>query len=281
MIENKKAIKFDILAILKYVVVILGALTAIVPIVVVFLTSFKSAPEFLDTNILTLPKSFLNIQNYITAFVDGNMLVGFFNTTLILVISLSGAIITGTMVAYVINRFEFKLKKVILGLFLIATLIPSITTQVATFQIINAFGLFNTRLAAIILYLGTDIIAIYIFIQFINGISVSLDEAAMMEGASYWTIYTRIILPLVKPAIVTVMIIKGIHIYNDFYIPFLYMPQKALQVVSTSLFRFMGPFGSNWEIISAAIIIAIIPTLIIFISLQKYIYNGFTSGSTK
>lgn len=273
--------KIEILGLLKYVVVIIGSLTAIVPILVVFFASFKTGPEYLDSTALMLPKSFLNIQNYLIAFNDGNMLTGFFNTTLILIISLSGAILLGTMVAYVINRFDFRLKKVILGAFLVATLIPSVTTQVATFQIINAFGLFNTRLAAIILYLGTDIIAIYIFIQFIAGISISLDEAAMMEGASYLTIYFKIILPLVKPAIVTVMIIKGIAIYNDFYIPFLYMPKKSLQVVSTSLFKFMGPFGSNWEIISAAIIIAIIPTLIIFLLLQKYIYNGFTAGSVK
>lgn len=273
--------KINMAIIFKYAVLIFGALTAIVPIIVVFLASFKTGPEFLDSNPLAFPKNILNFSNYATAFIDGRMFLGFLNTTIILIISLTGAIIIGTMVAYVVSRFNFRFKKVILGAFLVATLIPSVTTQVATFQIINGLGLFNTRLAAIILYLGTDIIAIYIFIQFIDGISISLDEAAMLEGASYWRIYSRIILPLVKPAIVTVMIIKGISIYNDFYIPFLYMPSKSLHVLSISLFKFMGPFGANWEIISAAIIIAIIPTLIIFIILQKYIYNGFTAGSVK
>lgn len=276
--SRKKITVFDIF---KYIVVISGALSSLVPIVVVFIASFKTTGEYLDTTPLAMPKSFLNFANYLTAFFDGKMLLGFINTTIILLISLSGAILIGTMVAYVVNRFDFKMKNVVLGAFLVATLIPGVTTQVATFQIIEGLGLFNTRMAAIILYLGTDIVSIYIFIQFIAGISVSLDEAAMLEGASYLRIFTTIILPLVKPAIVTVMIIKGVAIYNDFYIPFLYMPNKELQVISTSLFKFMGPFGSNWEIISAAIIIAIIPTLIFFISLQKYIYNGFTAGSVK
>lgn len=276
--NRKKITAFDIF---KYIVVISGALSSLVPIIVVFIASFKTTGEYLDTTPLELPKSFLNFANYLTAFFDGRMLVGFINTTIILLISLTGAIIIGTMVAYVLNRFDFRMKKLILGAFLVATLIPGVTTQVATFQIIEGLGLYNTRLAAIILYLGTDIVSIYIFIQFISSISVSLDEAAMLEGASYLRIYATIILPLVKPAIVTVMIIKGVAIYNDFYIPFLYMPSKDLQVISTSLFKFMGPFGSNWEIISAAIIIAIIPTLIFFISLQKYIYNGFTAGSVK
>lgn len=102
-----------------------------------------------------------------------------------------------------------------------------------------------------------------------------------MDGASYFTIYSRIILPLLKPAIATVVIIKGVAIYNEFYIPFLYMPKKGLQVVATALFKFKGPYGTQWEIISAGIVISIIPTLIVFLFLQKYIYNGFTSGATK
>ncbi len=274
-------VKTFILEFLKYCSLILGAFMAVIPIVVVFFASFKTTKEFRDSGALTLPDNWLNFENYKIAFVDGNMMVGFLNTVLILSVSLSGAIILGTLVAYVLNRFDFKLKKVFLGAFLFATLIPGITTQVATFQIINAFGLFNTRLAPIILYMGTDIIAIYIFIQFIASISKSLDESAMIDGASYFTIYRKIIMPLLKPAISTVIIIKGIGIYNDFYTPFLYMPSSKLQVISTSLFKFKGPYGAKWEIISAGIIIAIIPTLLVFLTLQKYVYNGFTQGAIK
>jgi multiple sugar transport system permease protein len=185
------------------------------------------------------------------------------------------------MIAYVLDRFKFKGKKIMVAAFLLATLIPSVTTQVATFQIINALDLFNTRWAAIVMYLGTDIIAVYIFLQFLGSISSALDESAMLDGASYFTIYWRIILPLLKPAIVTVIIVKGVNIYNDFYTPFLYMPKTDLQVISTALFKFKGPFGSQWEVISAGIMIAIIPTMIIFLLLQKYIYNGFAQGSVK
>jgi raffinose/stachyose/melibiose transport system permease protein len=103
----------------------------------------------------------------------------------------------------------------------------------------------------------------------------------MLDGASYFTIFWRIILPLLKPAIVTVLIVKGVNIYNDFYTPFLYMPKSELQVISTALFKFQGPYGAHWEIICAGVMIAIIPTMIIFLALQKYIYNGFTEGSVK
>lgn len=273
--------KYFIMSFLKYLSLCFGAFMAIIPILVVFLTSFKDNKEYLNSGALDMPNNWLNFENYRTAFVDGKMLLGFMNTFIILAVSLTGAILLGTMVAYILNRFEFKLKKVMMVAFLFATLIPGITTQVATFQIINRLGLFNTRLAPIILYMGTDIIAIYIFIQFIQSISVSLDESAMMDGASYFTIYHKIILPLLKPAISTVVIIKGIGIYNDFYTPFLYMPNAKLQVISTSLFKFKGPYGSKWEVISAGIMIAIIPTLAVFLSLQKYVYNGFTQGAVK
>ncbi|WP_440961741.1 carbohydrate ABC transporter permease [Paenibacillus nitricinens] len=275
------SVKYSTASIFKYLTLILGALAALVPIVVVFFASLKTGPEYASTGPLTLPENWLNFSNYTKAFVDGKMLLGFKNTVIIVVISILGATLTGSMMAYILSRFKFKGSKVLISMFLIATLIPGVTTQVATFQIINHLGLFNTRWAPIVMYLGTDIIAVYIFMQFLDSISESLDESAMLDGASYWTIYWRIILPLLKPAIVTVIIVKGVNIYNDFYTPFLYMPKTDLQTISTALFKFKGPYGSQWEVICAAIMIAIIPTLVVFTALQKYIYNGFSQGSVK
>ena len=209
------------------------------------------------------------------------MLTGFKNTTIILVFSLAGAVLSGSMAAYIFSRFKSKFSKFVNGMFLVAVMIPGIATQVATFQIISALGLFNTRLAPIILYLGTDIMTIYIFLQFLDNISISLDESAIIDGANYFQIFFKIILPLLSPAIVTVLITKGVGIYNDFYTPFLYTPKADLLTLSTTLFKFKGPYGSHWEIISAGIIIIMIPTLIIFLTLQKQIYSGLVSGSVK
>lgn len=282
MIRRKHLEPKDIFfSILKYASLIVASLVALVPILVVFFASFKNSKEFKVTSALALPENFFNFENYVTAFVKGKMLTGFFNTIIIMIISLIGVILIGTMLAYVLHRFNFKFKKVILGAFLLATLIPGVTTQVATFQVISALGIYNTRLAPIFLYMGTDIISIYIFLQFMDNISISMDEAAMIEGASYFTIYRKVILPLLKPAIATVVIIKGVGIYNDFYTPFLYMPNTKLNVLSTALFKFKGPYSAQWEVICACIMIVVIPTFIAFLCLQKYIYNGFTSGSVK
>jgi multiple sugar transport system permease protein len=267
---------------LKYVSLIVGSVAMLVPLVVVVLTSLKTSAEADGVGgALDPPGNWLNFSNYGTAFRDGHLLSAFANTAFILVFSIVGTVIIGSMTAYAIDRFDFRFKKVVVALFLLATLVPAVTTQVATFQVINFFGLFNTRWSAIALYTGTDIVSIYIFLQFIRTIPIALDEAARLEGANSFTIYRRIIFPLLKPAIATVVIIKGITTYNDFYIPFLYMPDSNLGTMSTALFRFKGPFGAHWEDICAGAILVTIPTFIIFIVLQRFIYNGFTSGAVK
>ncbi len=270
-----------LLTFLKYLSLVVASVITLLPLGVVLIASLKSKNEFSNSGPFDLPVNLFNAENFVTAFVKGNMVQGLINTSFILVISLAGTIIIGTMTAYAIDRFNFRAKKLVLALFLIATLVPGVTTQVATFQIVNNLGLFNTLAAPIVLFLGTDIVSIYIFVQFMSSIPKSLDEAAMLDGANRWTIYWRVILPLLKPAIATVVIIRGIAIYNEFYIPFLYMPSQKLGTISTSLFRFKGPFGAQWEVIAAGTILVIIPTLILFLFLQKYIYNGFISGATK
>ncbi len=267
---------------LVYLSLIAATVVVLLPLAAVVLTSFKSEREMADdSGALALPDDLLNFHNYATAFEDGRMLSAFANTAVILLFAIGGTVLIGSMTAYAIDRFTFRFKKLVVALFLVAALVPGVTTQVATFQIVNSFGMFDSLWAPIVLYMGTDIVSIYIFLQFVRSIPTSLDEAARLDGANAFTIYRKIIFPLLKPAIATVVIVKGITTYNDFYIPFLYMPSEDLGVISTSLFRFKGPFGAHWETISAGAVLVILPTLIVFLLLQRFIYNGFMRGATR
>jgi ABC-type glycerol-3-phosphate transport system permease component len=281
MSKRKLSLKEIFYETIKYAVLIFFLLLFIIPILTVFFGAFKTGPELSSGNVLALPKSFLNIENFMAVFRDGNMLNGFKNTVIVLVFSLIGSVFTGSMAAYIFSRFKTKVSKFVNGMFLMAVMIPGIATQVATFQIISGLGLFNTRLAPILIYCGTDIMTIYIFLQFLENISVSLDESAIIDGANYFQIFFKIILPLLSPAIVTVLITKGVGVYNDFYTPYLYTPNSELLTLSTTLFKFKGPYGAHWEIISAGIVIIMIPTFLVFITLQKHIYSGLVSGSVK
>ena len=265
----------------KYASLIAFSLVLLLPLVVIVFASFKTAKEYLTTSALTPPQNWFNFANFGQAWVGGDMLRGFANTALILAFSIVFTVLLGTMTAYALDRFEFRFKKAVFALFLIATLVPGVTTQVATYQIINGLGLVDSYAGAILLFSGTDIVSVYIFIQFMQSIPKSLDEAAMLEGASRLGVYWRIILPLLQPAIATVVIIKGIAIYNEFYIPLLYLPSPEHNVISTALFKFIGPFSASQQIIAAGVLIVIVPTLIVFIALQRFIYNGITRGATK
>lgn len=266
---------------MKYGSLILWALIILYPVITVFFGSFKTFNEFTNTPGIMPPDNFFNLDNYKAAFIDGKMLVGFINTFILVLFGVVGSVVLGSMVAFALSRFTFKYKKVVLFMYLFVSMVPMEVSQVATFKIIDAMGIYNTRLAPIVLYLGADVLMVYIYLQMFEKIPIELDKAAMLEGASYFQFYTKVIFPLLKPATATVCMIKTIGIYNDFYIPFLYMPGEKLHTVSTTLFNFIGPSRTDWQIISAAIVISMIPMIIFFIILQKYIYTGITAGSIK
>jgi multiple sugar transport system permease protein len=271
-------VKDIILQVFKYVVLSGACILVIIPILTVLLGSFKEHQEFLESSVFAFPQK-IQLSNYYEAFFQGRVLEGLLNTCIILVVSCAGTIMIGTMTAFVVQRFKSILTSTVKTAFLIANLLPGITIQVTVFQVINSMGLYNTMGAPIILYVGTDIVSIYIFIQFMNQISTSLDESAIIDGASYPRVYWSIILPMLQSAIATVLVIKFIAVYNDFYTPNLYLNRK--RVVSTALYSFIGPFSARWEVIFAGVVICIIPSLIIFLALQKFIYSNLVTGSVK
>lgn len=275
--ETPKSVRIA-LQVLKYVFLVVCCLVVIIPLVIVLLGSLKTGTEYLQSNVFALPEV-PQFSNYTTAFTKGHVLLGLGNTFFIEIVSCFGTIITGTMTAFVLQRFSMLYTKIIKGIFLVVALLPSISMQVTVFQIVNAMGLHDNYLAPILMYIGTDIISIQIFMQFLDNISVSLDESAFLEGCSYPRVYWSIILPMLRPAIATVLVIKFVGIYNDFYTANLYIPHH--ETVSTALYNFIGPYGAQWEVIFAGIVICIIPTLIIFLALQKSIYSNLVSGSVK
>ena len=275
IIENRAA-KF-----LVYIMLIIIVLIVFIPLVIVFFASFKTNAEYMTSGVFQLPESFLNFENFTTAFVKGRFLTGFKNTTILVVISVFGSCLMGTMVAYALSRFDFRLRKSVLFLFMIPLVVPAITTQVATFSVIKALGIFNTIYAGMLLYIATDIVAIYVFLQYVTKIPKSLDESGMIDGASYFRIFFSIIVPQMKPAIVTMAIIKAISVYNDIFIPYIYMPKSTLRTVATTIRYFSQEKNSQWELMAAAIILAMIPTLIAYIFSQKFIISGLTQGAVK
>ena len=271
-----------LISVIKYVFLIFAAFVALVPIVSCVITAFKSVEEYQSTNVMVLPKSWTYFENFKTAWQQANMGSAFLNSFFIVICVLVGSVLISAMLAYVLNRFKFPGNELIRNLFMIATLIPGIASQVTVYQIMTALNLVNTMHGYIILMLGTDVITIYIFLQFFENLSINLDESAIMDGCTYFGAFFRILFPLLKPAIVTSAILKGVSTYNEYYMAGLYLQDKTrYQVVSTSLYVFTGPMGSQYNYICAGVLITIIPALIIFLLCQDQIYSGMAAGAVK
>lgn len=271
-----------VIIILKYVSLVFFAFVAVLPIVSVLITAFKTETEYQQTNVMTLPESWLNFGNFIDAFQRANMGRAFINSTVILICTLVASVLIGTQLAYVLNRFKFPGNGLIRNLFLFASLLPGVAMQIATYEIMYKLHFINSLIGYIIIMCGTDVISIYIYIQFFENIDFSLDESAIMDGASYFRIFYKILLPLLKPAIVTSCILKGVGTYNEYYMANLYLQDKQkLPTVATSLYTFVGPLGSKYNLICAGVIISLLPALIVFITCQKQIYSGLTAGAVK
>lgn len=277
-----KKVQKGFVTFIKYLSLVFFAFVAVLPIVSCVITAFKTEEEYMSTNVMTLPESWLNFDNFIQAFQKANMGRGFLNSAIVLVAVLFISTFVGTQLAYVLNRFKFRGNNLIRSLFLFATLLPGVAMQVAVFEIMFKLHLINSLVGYIIMMCGTDVISIYIYIQFFENIPTSLDESAIVDGANYFTIFYKILLPLLKPAIVTSCILKGVGTYNEYYNANLYLQNKKLYpTVATSLYTFVGPLGSKYNLICAGVIISLLPALIVFITCQNQIYSGLTSGSVK
>ena len=269
--KPKKRSPLSILAIIcKYVMLIAAAVIALVP-----------TDEYNASSVLDLPKSFLYFENFKVAFTEAKMLRGFLNTALVLIVVLTCSVFIGAMLAYVLNRFKFRGNALIQNLFTFAALIPGIATQVTVYQIMYSLGLINHLYGYMIVLMGTDIISIYIFMQFFENLPVSLDESAIVDGCTYFGVFFKILFPLLKPAIVTSVVLKGVSVYNEYYMSNLYLQDQNLKTISTALYKFTGPYGNQYNYICAGVLITIIPIFIMFLIFQKQIYGGMAAGAVK
>lgn len=280
--SNKGArAKRGVIRTLEYAALLLAGFIALLPIVSAFIVSFKTADEYAMTSAMTPPSNWLNFENYAQVWTQGEMLRAFLTSASVVVVVVAVSVMMGSMLAYVLNRFRFPGNSLIRNLFLIATLIPGIAMQVTTYQIMSDLKLINSIWGYMILLSGTDVISIYIFLQYFENLDVALDESAVLEGCTYFGVFFRILLPLTKPAIITVAVLKGVGIYNEYYNANLYLQGNKWRTISTALYSFTGPFKSAYNLICAGVLLTLIPALIIFILFQKQVYAGLASGSVK
>lgn len=264
-------------------IICLGMVTIVIaPILLTLFAALKTKTAINITSPLAFPGlDEITGENFRKILTDRDLMVGFKNTGIILFISLIFNVMFGTITAYILERFEFKGKSLVVALFFVGMMIPTFVTEIARFQIIQGLHLYNTLGAPIVIYIAADLMQLYIYRQFISGLPVALDEAALLDGCSYYGLFFRIIFPLLAPATATVCIIKAISVINDMYIPYLYMPKTSLRTLTTFLMDYANAQQGSWQTLAAGIIVIMIPTIIIYIFFQKYILAGVAAGAVK
>ncbi|HEX4298848.1 MAG TPA: carbohydrate ABC transporter permease [Devosia sp.] len=271
--------------IFQYATLILFSGIVLLPLWSVLAGSFKTALEYTNTPHAAPPANWLNFANYLDViFPVTGLPIGwaFFNTVMVMVCSIALLVLFGSMAAFAIDRFRFPGRWLLLAAYAAIVAVPGILTPVSTFQVLQVLGLANTRWALVALYSGADIVSLLIFIQFLKGISTEIDDSARIEGAGYFQIFFRLILPIMAPAIATVTILRAVYIYNDFVLPYLYAARASENTVSMMLFTFASVNSTvSQAVVMAAVILVIVPTLVAFFFLQRFIYAGITNGSVK
>lgn len=256
------------------------SLAFIGPMIFTLISSFKDNTEIFDAP-FSLPNKFL-FENYIIAWKEANMGTYFLNSIFISVATVVILIIVSSMAAYVLARFNLKIN-IFLGIFfLLGMMIPMHTILVPVAYIIGTFNLKNNLLALILLYVAFSLpFSIFVLTSFMRGISDSLEEAAVIDGAGYFQIYSRIILPMTVPAIATISIFNFLGAWNNVLFPLLFINDNKLKPISLGLLNFNGERGSEYGPLMAAIIITVCVPLIIYLLFQEKVESGLAAGAIK
>jgi raffinose/stachyose/melibiose transport system permease protein len=264
--------------VLLNILALLVSVMIALPLVVLFLNSFKTKGES-NAMSLALPKVW-QFKNYLTVIQQGKLVSSFFNSLIYSFGSVIIILITVSAAAYVISRNNRGINRFIYYLLISGIAIP--INNVALMKVMQALHLVNTRPGIILLYAAINIpLSLFLAFGFIDTIPREIDEAAIIDGCTAGQLFLRIISPLLKPMMATLFVLNVMAVWNDFTMPLYYMNKTSEWPMTLAVYNFFGAFENSWNLVSADIILTVLPVLIIFIFGQKYIVGGMSSGAVK
>jgi raffinose/stachyose/melibiose transport system permease protein/N-acetylglucosamine transport system permease protein len=266
--------------ILVEILLFIYAISLIFPYIWVLINSFKTVPEFYS-NTWGMPEKF-SPNNYIRALKETNMLSYFKISFIVTIISTALQLVLSAGTAYVLANYKFKSNKLIYSLVIAGFLLPSIGTLAPLYVFMKKTHLFNVY-GLIIMYAGGMGASMLIYYSFFKKIPWSYAEAAFIDGTSHFTVFWKIMFPMAKEATIAVGIINAIGIWNDYFIPSILLTNPKVQTVAVGLRRLQvqQQYNATWTVLFAAVIIATIPTILLYVLFQDKIYKGFLMGGLK
>lgn len=262
------------------VVLAIGAFTALFPIALMLLNALKLSPEIVISP-LALPST-LQWKNFVNAWNDAHLGTSFLNSLLVSGLTIVLVCTTGSMAAYVLARRKVRGWHLVSAYFLASTTAP---IQLFLFPLYFAFaklGLINNVAALSIVYCAIySPFAIFLMRTYFLAVPVEIEEAATVDGASNWQVFTRVMLPIVSPGILTVALIVGLYSWNEFLIATTFLQDQSAATAVVSFYLLSGQYTSDWGEIMAAAVLIVVPVVILFVLLQRRFIEGMAGGSVK
>jgi len=277
--ENIKPININE-RISRQVPLVAYTLLILLPLTLVFFASFKTLKQ-LYNDPLGIPEKW-SILNYIRLFANENMLIYFKNSFFVTFTSVFFILLLGSMISYAIIRMPNVVGNILFGFVTLGMMVPTQVKMIPTYVLLSDLNLLNKHSGLILVTIATLIpICVFILTGFMKTLPKGLLEAAMIDGASHWQVYSKIVIPLSLPAIASTAIFSFVITWNDLLHPLLFIKSSSLKTLPLALLQFQGEYLTDYPMIFAGVVAASIPMIIIYIFFQRWFIQGMTAGSMK
>jgi len=264
----------------RQLMLIIAAAVVITPIVYIILASFKTKTDYIR-NQIGLPKPFV-LDNYQALLKDGQLFLWFKNSTIVTVLSVIIAVVIAAIAAYAFSRINFAGREKIFNFIIALMIIPPIVMIIPLFVLATRAHLVNTYWSAIIIYTGLMLpFGIYLLRNFFVTIPESIIDSARIDGCGDWGIFIRIIIPLSRSALITLVVVSVLWVWNELLIALIFLQKDELTTLMVGLIQFQGRFRINQPVILAGVFASMVPMVIIYLIGQRFFVKGLTAGATK
>ena len=258
----------------------LYALLIFYPLFNMIVSSFKTTREIFQ-HPFALPMHIV-LSNYKVVWIDRGFGRYFANSLVVTLVAMAFVLLLGSMAAYGVGRYRYRLRTFVFMLFLSGIMLPLKAAIIPLFMLIKGLGLMNTRAAIVLIFLAMGLPStVFILSGFMRSIPLELEHAARIDGCNDWGIYQRIVMPVTTPAIALVTIYNAVPLWNDFFFPLVFLQSNALKTLPVGLTTFFGQFSTDWSLLFTGLSIAIIPMLVLYLFMSRWFIRGLTAGAIK
>lgn len=273
--------RIDPALVVLWLLLIVVAIGWIAPFVFIVFTSFKANSDVMASSAFAPPTS-LDWSNYAAAWTRGRFGVTVFNSAVITFIKVPLGLMISAMAAYALSRIRLPAGRAIFLIVLFGTMLPFQVMLAPLFTLVNSFGLINTYVGAILPYLAFGVpYQVFILHGFFSDVPKELSEAALVDGASHFTIFRRIFLPISLPVLAALLILDFVATWNEFAMALVILQDNSRWTLPLGLMSFQSQFSSDYGQLNAAIVMTVLPATIVYLIFQRYFVSGLTSGAIK